>query len=185
LKAKPTSGMTPRADVALLPLEITHAARTYRWICDPLVRDNLGVRAEPSLVRTREWIEKVQGSEVTRAFAVTLAGAHVGNAVIDRIDRYLQTGRLSVYIGQRDARGSGVGRSACYRLLEDAFGPAGLGKVWLTAHARNHAALSTYVRLGFRIEGILREEFLLAGERIDAFLMSILRREFPAPGQPR
>ena len=174
-----------RPDVALVPLEIAHAERTHRWICDPAVRDNLGVRAEPSLERTRRWIGDAGAGDLTRAFAVMLGGAHVGNAVLDQIDRHLEKGRLSVYIGEPGARGNGVGRSACYRLLEEAFSPAGLRKVWLTVHVRNHAALLTYVRLGFRIEGVLREEFLLAGERIDALLMGILRREFPAPERPR
>jgi len=174
-----------RLDVELSPLALEHVESTFQFIVDPSVRDNLGVRTEPSIERTRQWIENARVDESIRAYAILLAGVHVGNAVLDRIDPYLQTGRLSVYVGERTVRRGGIGRSACYRLLEEAFGCVGLRKVWLTVHVRNYAALRTYVRLGFSIEGVMREEFVLQGERIDAFLMSILRREFFLPERLR
>jgi diamine N-acetyltransferase len=54
----------------------------------------------------------------------------------------------------------------------------GLHKVWLTVHSRNAPAIGAYVRLGFMLEGILRDEFWLAGQRLPALYMGLLREDF-------
>ena len=56
----------------------------------------------------------------------------------------------------------------------------GLYKVWLTVHCRNIPAINAYTALGFSVEGILRGEFILHGDRITALYMGILREDFSA-----
>lgn len=163
--------------VRLVPLGPEHGAAMLRWMRDPSVRDNVGVRNEPSEERTQSWLAHAASADDLRGFAILFDGRHVGNAVLDRIDRYLGTARLSIYIGERDARGIGVGRDATRELLRLAFHDEHLFKVWLTVHEHNQAAIALYGKIGFRVEGRLRGEFLLAGERVDALLMGILAAE--------
>jgi RimJ/RimL family protein N-acetyltransferase len=152
-------------------------------MCDPEVRDNVGVRSEPSLDRTRAWIEQAAADPATMPFAIEWNGRHVGNVVLDRIDRYLGTCRLSIYVGETDARGKGVGRTAVQRAVEHAFKSLGLNKVWLTVHVHNAAAIAAYVAAGFAVEGILREEFVLRNQRCATFYMSVLKRDYQAMRQ--
>ena len=112
-----------------------------------------------------------------RPFAILVEGKHVGNVVLDRIDRHLGTARLSIYIGERSARGVGVGRTAVRLALRHAFGPLRLRKVWLTVHERNVPAIETYRSVGFVVEGILRNEFRLGRNWINALYMGILAGE--------
>jgi len=42
----------------------------------------------------------------------------------------------------------------------------------------NQAALKTYTKLDFKVEGVLRDEFLINGHRSDAYYMGLLRNEF-------
>nr|MBA2523923.1 GNAT family N-acetyltransferase [Solirubrobacterales bacterium] len=97
-----------------------------------------------------------------------------------QIDRRVDSSRFHIYVGEPNARGRGVGRSATLLALDRAFGPLGLHKVWLTVHARNDVAIRAYEACGFHREGTLREEFLLNGERIDALRMGILAGEHAA-----
>jgi RimJ/RimL family protein N-acetyltransferase len=150
----------------------------YEWMCDPEVRDNIGLQKEPSLERTLAWITSALHNDSMRPFAVLLDGRHVGNIILDRMDPYLSTARLSVYIGEPSARGSGVGLTAIYLALQEGFETLRLHKIWLTVHARNVLAIRTYVALGFALEGILRDEFRLRGERLAAFYMGLLAEEF-------
>ena len=53
-----------------------------------------------------------------------------------------------------------------------------LNKVWLTVHASNRSAIRTYTKLGFEIEGILRDEFWYHKKRLDVFYMGILLKNF-------
>ncbi len=161
----------------LVPLRVSHAEAMYRWMCDPVVRDNVGVRSEPSLERTRNWIEQATGDATVAPFAIELDGVHAGNVVLDRIDAHLGSCRLSIYVGEASVRGKGVGRTAVRKAVEHAFGQLGMNKVWLTVHVHNPAAIAAYVAAGFSVEGILRDEFLLHGKRCAAFYMSVLKRE--------
>lgn len=169
---------TLRPDVALRPVQDDDAAAMYRWMCDPAVAANIGLRAAPSPEKTRAWIAKAAGDASVAPRAVLLGGRHVGNVVLDQIDPLLAMARLSVYVGEPDARGRGVGFTAVYRALEEAFGPLRLNKVWLTVHGRNVAAVNTYLRLGFALEGIHREEFVLDGQRINLLYMGLLAADF-------
>jgi RimJ/RimL family protein N-acetyltransferase len=156
----------------------------FGWMRDPVVAENVGVRSEPSLERTLAWIEHARAAADVDAFAIVAAGEHVGNVVLDRIDAYLGTARLSIYLGEARARGRGIASAAMRLALRHAFSALGLRKVWLTVHARNGTAIAAYARLGFSVEGVLRDEFVLGGERLPALYMGLLRSEFVS-GPPR
>lgn len=165
-------------DLRLAPLAREHADATYRWVCDPDVTDNIGLSREPSLEKTRDWIEEAARRPDVEARAILRGDQHIGNVVLDRLDRQLDTARLSIYLGEARFRGQGAGTWAVYLALREGFEELSLHKIWLTVHARNHRALNAYCRLGFAIEGVLRGEFILGGERIDRFRMGLLRPEF-------
>jgi len=169
-----------RRDVSLGPLLPEYAPTMYRWMCDPVVSENLGLRNEPSLERTTQWIESALQNPSMHVFAILLAGKHAGNVVIDNINPSLETGRLSIYVGE--TRGSGIGLTGMYLAIQRSFNELNLHKIWLTVHARNFPAISTYSKLGFSLEGILRDEFKLGGERLAALYMGLLRPDFERLG---
>jgi len=170
--------LTLRPDVAIEPVTVEHAPDMYRWMCDPVIRGNIGLRSEPSLERTITWITNALADQSVRPFAIMFANQHVGNVIFDRIDHHLATARLSVYIGESTVRASGVGLTALYLVLTEGFQKMGFHKVWLTVHDRNFRAIRTYTKLGFALEGILRDEFWLDGQRVATFYMGLLRGDF-------
>lgn len=165
------------ANVALTPLGHVHVEAMFRWTSDPEVRDNLGLRTVASREGTEAWVARALADESVRAFAIELDGNHVGNVVLDRIDRHLGTARLHIYVGEAAARGHGVGARATGLAADFAFDELGLHKVWLTVHERNARAIAAYTKVGFRVEGTLRDEFLLNGGRVAAIYMGLLRNE--------
>ena len=173
-----------RPDVALAPLLPAHAADTYRWVCDPETSRHLGLRRTPSLEATADWIAAAAADPTVHAFAITAGGRHVGNVVLDQLDSYLGSARLSIYIGA-EARGGGVGGAATGLALAQAFTTLGLHKVWLNVHSRNAPAVAAYAAAGFAVEGVLRDEFLLDGKRLPALRMAVLRPDWERSGARR
>lgn len=167
-----------RKDVRLAPLSLEHAANMYRWMCNPEISKNVGLRSAPSLEKTIDWINSALRDPLTQPYAVLLNDQHVGNVILDQIDHYLDSARLSVYIGESTARQSGVGRTAIYLTLVEGFKKMNLHKIWLTVHDQNFLAINTYTRLGFVLEGILRDEFWLDGERIPVLYLGLVRHDF-------
>ena len=169
-----------RADVTLAQLTESCAARMLTWVQMPDVGEALGLSHIPTMERTLSWIEAARAREDIRAWAVCWKGEHVGNVVFDQVDQKAGTARLSVYIGSPGARSQGVGTTAIYRALTKTFCDERLHKVWLTVHAENVAAIKVYAKLGFQVEGTLREAFVLENRRLDALYMGLLVREFSA-----
>ena len=172
--------MTPppaREDVRLEPVTLAHADAMYRWMCDPHVRHNFGLRTDPSPQKTRAWIERAMSSPEFRPFAICYGGTHVGNVVLDHIDPLRKLCRLSIFIGEPSARGVGVGQAAVRAALRVAFEELSLGKVYLIVHAGNAPAIAAYERVGFKREGLHRKEFLLDGRLVDEIYMGIFPDE--------
>ncbi len=160
--------------VRLAPLALEHAEATVAWLEDPELAGGLGLRRDPTLESTRAWIERAQLDATCHPFAIIAGGAHVGNVVLDLLDEHLSTARLSIYVGERGARGAGVAQEAVRRAAEHAAEVLHLHKLWLTVHVGNAPALAAYARCGFLAEGLLRDEFLLDGERTDLIRMGLL-----------
>lgn len=168
------AGGAGTGQVELEPLSAEHAEATVGWLEDPEVSRGLGLRREPSLAATLAWIERARDDSTCHPFAIVVRGAHVGNLVLDLLDEYLGTARLSIYVGDGAARGSGVGRQAVRQAAEHAAGELGLHKLWLTVHVGNAPALAAYARAGFVAEGVLRDEFKIDGRRTDVVRMGLL-----------
>jgi len=167
-----------RQDVAIEAVSLKHAPNMFRWMCDPTVSINLGLREKPSLEKTQTWITNALHDPLTRPFAVLLNGFHVGNVILDKIDNYLATARLSVYIGEPSARRSGVGLAGIYLALSEGFHNMSLHKIWLIVNTDNFPAIKTYRKLGFVREGTLRDERWLDGKRSDVMYFGMLKEEF-------
>ena len=161
-------------DVTLAPLSLEHAEATLRWLEDPELARGLGLRRAPSMDATRAWIEAARARVDRHPFAVVAAGTHVGNVVLDLLDEHLGTARLSIYVGEREARGAGIAQSAVSQAADHAAEVLGLHKLWLTVHVGNAPALAAYARCGFVVEGVLRDEFILDGHRTDVVRMGLL-----------
>ena len=69
-----------------------------------------------------------------------------------------------------DARGHGVGRALIRAAVEEA-GRRGARRLTLRVLGHNTPARKLYAAEGFKVEGVLPEEFLLDGEYVDDVLM--------------
>lgn len=172
--------ITLRRDVSVGPLGLVHCEAMFRWASDPDIRRDVGLRQAPSREHTEAWVRRAEQDPAILPLAIYRGGEHVGNVVLDRIDTFVQSGRLSIYLGSLSVRGAGVGRTAVYLACREGFQQLDLHKIWLTVHTRNTAAINTYTRLGFRLEGILRDEFWLDGQRADLLYMGLIRDEYQA-----
>lgn len=165
------------AGVRLAPVTPEHAEAMARWTADPEIARGLGLRSEPSLESTRAWIDRAAGDPTCHPFAILAGGAHVGNVVLDLVDEYLGTARLSIYVGDPAARGAGVARRALALAAEQASQALRLHKLWLTVHVGNAPAIALYAGAGFLVEGLGRGEFILDGRRTDVLRMGLMLDE--------
>jgi RimJ/RimL family protein N-acetyltransferase len=136
-------------------------------------------RDEATLAR---WLEEHQKSTEAFVFGIRPLEADtlLGYAELDGILWNHQTGWVTIGIGDPAQRGKGYGREALTLVLRFAFQEVNLHRVQLTVFAYNAPAIALYEKIGFRLEGVLREFMHRDGRRYDMYLYGLLRQEWEA-----
>jgi RimJ/RimL family protein N-acetyltransferase len=114
------------------------------------------------------------------AFVVDVDGAAVGSASLFEFDSFAHHAEAGISLVP-EARGRGVGTAAVLLLIEFGFVRLNLRRIHLQAIASNTAALRSYEKAGFVVEGRLREHAWVRGAYEDIVLMGILRSEHAPP----
>ena len=87
-----------------------------------------------------------------------------------------QAAELSIWIGE-GYRNGGNGTEALRLALRHAFGALTLHKVYLRVLEYNTRAIRTYQKVGFRVEGTLRDEMKVQGRWHNLVYMGIMASE--------
>jgi ribosomal protein S18 acetylase RimI-like enzyme len=79
--------------------------------------------------------------------------------------------------------GQGLGTAFLSLVLDEAFGSLGAERFYLDCFADNARAQRAYMKLGFSLDGVLRQAYrLVDGTRTDLVMMAILKTEWEARG---
>ena len=101
----------------------------------------------------------------------------IGTCTLHRIDRQHRRAELG-YMLRRDLWGRGLAHEALTALLNHAFGAMGLHRLEADIDPRNAGSIRSVERLGFKLEGQLRERYFLAGEIQDSLIYGLLAPEW-------
>lgn len=172
-----------RSLVRLRPLSEEDVDDILTWVNDPAIVGNIAAFSGEPFTREQElaYVKEQMASKTDRVFSVfeTGSGAYVGQVGIHQIHWRSRVGRLGVIIARRAHMGRGLGSAAIAHALDQAFSAEDLHKMWLMVFSTNTRSLRTYERLGFREEGVLREEYFHDGGWHDMVRLSLLAREWP------
>jgi [ribosomal protein S5]-alanine N-acetyltransferase len=125
-----------------------------------------------------EWIEthRHHVDEVLWAIALKDSDRCIGHVGLYGIDHRVRKAEFGITIHESQWE-KGFGGQATSAVLEFGFSQLNLNKVSLTVLANNGRAIKLYEHMGFRQDGVLREEQFRDGRYVDMLLMSILRCE--------
>ena len=155
------------------------------WVNDPEIVGNFAAFSGKPFTRDgeRAYLEKLVSSAADKVFSIESAsdGRYLGQVGLHQIHGPSRVGRLACIVAARADMGKGHGSAAIRALLDLAFGIEKLHKVWLMCFRENVRAQAIYARIGFQVEGILREEYLHRGVYHDMVRMSLLEREWLSP----
>lgn len=102
----------------------------------------------------------------------------IGTAKLAHIDWLTRCGEFGRVLGDKDSQGKGYGTEIISLILDYAFNVLNLNKVAAGTHADNIAALKTYEKFNFKIEGRIRQACYTNGKLTDTVRVGILRKEW-------
>lgn len=161
-------------EIKLRKLNKEDAKVFFEWANNPdlikYVGPCLSVSAEDEYKRISEKKNRL-------VLVIEAEGKAIGYIYLD-IDEKNKKAEFSIAIGEKDCRGKGYGREAAQKALQYAFNELNLNKLFLKVLTFNDPAIRLYERMGFKKEGLLRQDVFLDGEFEDFIIMSILKKEW-------
>lgn len=170
--------MTP-SNLLMSPLNISHVKHIMTWVNDPEVIKNfqhfnktLSVKDEKKFVQN---ILKSK-SDFVFSFFKKETGAYVGQGGIHQISWENKLGRLGVLV-KKSQWNRGYGKEITRQLINHAFNDLKLHKIWAVVYASNKRSLYINKKLGFKKEGLLKDEYYWQGKYHDMVRLAILNKK--------
>ena len=175
--------MIAEGRVRLRPWRESDLPLLQEWFDDPEVMQFWGLPA--ASVVDRQFAEDLRGRfsrfDDAGYFTIDLTdGTTIGRVEFERLSNETRSAEVMTLIGDRAAWGKGYGTDAMTGLLRYLFHARNLHRVSLSVLAWNARAIRSYEKVGFSVEGTLRDDLYFDGHYHDQIVMGILRHEFDA-----
>ena len=168
--------------IYLRPLERDDLNERYlRWLNDPEVSRYLESGLFPQTQSDLEgFYNGVVGSskQVVLAIADKESNQHIGNIKLGPINWVHRRATLGILIGEKEFWGKGISTEATRLMVEYAFQRLNLRRIVLGVYAEHQAAVRSYEKVGFKIEGRFREDMFHEGQYKDSLWMALLCSEY-------
>ena len=154
-------------------------APTYvKWFNDPEVHKFIFVR-EMNLKEERKWIRNVKKDKFKHNFAIeTKEGILIGSVGIDILSKRDSRGSFGIIIGEKEYWSKGYGTETTRLVLDYGFKKLKLNRIELGVFEYNKRAIQVYKKMGFKLEGKLRDHITWKGKFYSTLMMAILKREW-------
>jgi len=173
------------AACVLRPLRIEDQAVTLQWRQDlETVLAVMGYRLPVTSLGEQSWFDGALKDQSRGRVTMMIEATNkspVGLVHLVGVDWVSRVAEFAILIGDKSARGKGVGHDATALMLEYGFRTLNLNRIWLRVTQTNSAAIRVYERLGFRCEGVLRQAFFADGGLQDVLVMGLLAEEWRKP----
>ncbi len=157
-------------------------ATVLRWYADPEIArlTRYSLRAMPPDEVERFFQNRLLSTgSVAYGIHQRATGRLIGLTTFSALDPDNGSVLFHITIGEHDAWGRGFGTEAARLMLWLAFERIGLHRVGLSVFAFNERAVRSYRKVGFQVEGRLREAIQRDDGYWDELQMGILRSEWP------
>lgn len=168
--------------VTLRPYDVKDTAQAQAYVNDPEVKRFLtpGVPFPITFEEEKAWVIGQSAMKDTYSFAIENLenGRYIGGCGINSVDWKNSVAVVGIFIGDKDLWGKGYGTDAMSVLIAFIFEQMNIHKIKLNVYSFNERAIKSYKKVGFTVEGILREEIFKEGKYHDEIVMGLLCDEY-------
>ncbi len=168
--------MNEEYDVYLRSITLEDTDRVVSWRNNENVKKYFIYQGEFTREEHLKWLQdKVNVGQVVQFIIIEKRNERpIGSVYLRDVDREYQKAEYGIFIGEDDARGRGYGTQAAKLMLKYAFEEEKLHRIYLRAFADNERAIASYKKVGFFLEGILRDDVYVRGQYRDIAWMAAI-----------
>lgn len=169
-------------NIFLSPLSKKHKLEGYAsWINNQETTLFMGSGRFPlNKADIREYIKSYSSSKDGMILGIFLkkTSRHIGNITLHLIDWRNRNAEIGVLIGDKKSRGKGYATEAIRLVAGHAFNKFNLRKLYTGMIKDNKGSKRAFEKVGFKVEGVLREHFYLGSKYLDCCRMGLLKNEY-------
>jgi RimJ/RimL family protein N-acetyltransferase len=155
----------------------TDLAYRVIWLNNPKVNVHLRGEVKGATLKTEtEWFARYKKDKSKKFFTIYYKQIRIGLVGLTHIDKKAKKAELFIMIGEDAFRGIGLGKLSVQFIVDYAFKKLKLNKVSLAVFKENVVAIKTYKSVGFKNEGLLKDEAFYRGKYHDLVLMAIFNK---------
>jgi len=173
--------------VILKPHTINNTDKIDKWMNDPELLYYDDDQPEPIQRKSKEDIERIMNRLIEAHpkankdiihFAIHEADDEelIGYCMIAFIDNYHRKCKLGLVIGEHELWGKGYGKDALKQLIDYCFDNLNMNRIQAEVYSHNTRSIKLFTKLGFILDGVLKESVLKNGEYIDEHIYALLKK---------
>lgn len=169
--------MNGPCDICIFDFPTENLQAIVKWRTDGDVNKYLrpGYR---TLEKVKEWYHGYFSSRGNRLFAIRADDMLVGYCTIESVERSNNKCELGIVLGEKAYWRKGIGSTVIRQLLKWAFADLGMHRVEAIIQGDNVASIRCFSRVGFQLDGRLRDAKWRDGRYVDLLVYSILDEEW-------
>jgi RimJ/RimL family protein N-acetyltransferase len=157
------------------------------WLNDPEVIEGLVMSIPFSMEDETHWFEGLaERPAEERPLAIEFRDGEewklIGSCGFHNIDWKSRAAEIGIAIGHKASWNQGYGTETMHLMLRFGFETLNLNRIFLRVYEYNQRAVRSYGKVGFVLEGKLRQARYKAGQYFDEYIMSVLRSEWEQAG---
>lgn len=149
-----------------------------KWRNSNFVKKNLYSQDDITIESHNLYFDKYILTKKCYQFIIELSEGNnvydIGTVFLKNIDDKNLKCELGIFIGELSFLGKGYGKEATKKAVEFAFDVLKMHKVYLTVLEKNCDAIKTYKNSGFKIDGILIDDYYRNNEFYNVVIMSCI-----------
>lgn len=159
-------------------IELSDLRARVDWMNNPMVYKTMHFVPPISLENTKKWFESnLSNNKRFDAAFEDEDGQLVAFGGLTNIDYTVRKAEFYIFVNP-NMQGKGIGTAATRMLCKYGFDVLQLHKIYLFTNGSNIGAKKTYEKVGFVLEGVHREENIIAEKYEDRHYYGLLVKDF-------
>jgi RimJ/RimL family protein N-acetyltransferase len=168
--------------IELKPLKEQDVQYFYSWINDDeVIKYSLSIFQKMNTKQQIDsWFHKLLDNRDDLQLGIYSKSSNqlIGYAGLSNMSKLNKSGEYFIFIGDKMQWGKGISTEVTKQILEIGFIKLGLNRIMLTVSEPNIGGVKSYLKAGFKQEGILREASFRDGQFHNKIVMSVLKSEW-------
>jgi RimJ/RimL family protein N-acetyltransferase len=166
--------------IALIPLQEDDKLILFEWINNKTLVEFNSYFKPVTWHNHCQWFDAIQQRQDVKLFGIRQRQTNtlIGSCQLLNINTISQSAELQIRLGVFTEMGKGFGTETVALLLKQGFDELRLQRIYLHVFSDNVRAIKTYLKNGFKKEGLLQRAAFVNDSFKDITIMAILKEDY-------